>query len=98
MVSIWLTKVKTGYRICRHEKNRPRETRPIFFKCPSSNRGERLLAILLDAGGAQAGEAVLVDGELPGEELVHSQRVATAGFLEREQSAANRGDNLGFTA
>ena len=56
------------------------------------------MAILLDAGGAQASEAVLVDGELPGEEFVHRQRVTAACFLEREQSAANRSDNLGFTA
>jgi len=32
---------------------------------------ERLLAILLDAGGAQASEAVLIDGKLPGQEFIN---------------------------
>ena len=47
-------------------------------------RGDWLLAILLDARGAQAGEAVLVDRILPGEEFLDRQRVAGAGFLERQ--------------
>src|SRR5215475_1260052 len=98
MVSIWLTKVKSWDGIGEHEKNRPRRTRPIFFKYPSSWRGERLLAILLDAGGAEACQAVLVDRELPGEEFVNGQRVAAASLLEGEQAAANRSDNFGLTA
>ena len=100
MVSIWLTEIKRSDKsgaMMRHEKNRPRGARPIFFKYPGSDR-ERLLAILLYPGGAQAGEAVLVDRELPGEEFIHGQRVAAAGLLEREESAANRSDDLGFTA
>ena len=56
------------------------------------------MAILLDPGGAQAGEAVLIDRELPGEEFVHGQRVAAACLFKREEPAANRGDNLSFTA
>ena len=59
---------------------------------------EILLAILLDAGGAQAGKTMLIDRELPGEELVHCQRVTAAGFFERKQSAANRSDDFGLTA
>src|SRR5262249_59479673 len=39
----------------------------------------------LDARGAQTGEAVLVDGILPGQEFFHRQRVAAAGFLERSR-------------
>src|SRR5215469_11697292 len=58
----------------------------------------RLLAILLDAGGPQSGEAMLIDRELPGEEFVDSQRVAAAGFFEREKPAANRSNDLGLTA
>jgi len=50
-----------------------------------------LLAVLLDAGGAQAGQAMLVDGKLPGQEFVDRQRVAAAGLLEREQPTADRG-------
>ena len=60
--------------------------------------GEGLLAILLDAGGAQSGKAVLIDGKLPGKEFVDGQRVAAAGFLEGEQAAAHCGNDFGFTA
>ena len=58
----------------------------------------RLLAILLDAGGAQSGKAMLIDGKLPGKELVDGQRVAAASFLEGKQAAANRGNDFGLTA
>ena len=56
------------------------------------------MAILLDAGGAQTGEAVLIDRELPGEEFIDRQRITAAGFLEREQSAADRGNDFSLTA
>jgi hypothetical protein len=59
---------------------------------------EVLLPILLDAGGAQSGEAMLVDGKLPGQEFVDGQRVAAAGFLEGEQAAADRGNDFGLAA
>src|SRR5258708_14056369 len=55
-----------------------------------------LLPVLLDARRAQAGEPVLVDGILPGEEFLDGQRIAAAGFLERKQSAAHGGDHLGL--
>ena len=58
----------------------------------------RLLAILLDAGGTQSGKAVLIDGKLPGKELVDGQRVAAASLLKGEQAAANRGNDFGLTA
>src|SRR5262245_22570076 len=51
--------------------------------CAQCGRGD-LLAILLDARGAQTGEAVLVDRVLPGQEFLDRQRVARAGFLEGE--------------
>src|SRR5665213_3687885 len=57
-----------------------------------------LLAILLDSGGAQPGKAVLIDGELPGQEFVDGQCVAAAGLLEGEQAAADRGNDFGLTA
>ena len=60
--------------------------------------GGVLLAILLNAGGAQAGETVLIDRVLPGEELVDGQRVAAAGLFERQQAASDRGHNLSLTA
>jgi hypothetical protein len=57
-----------------------------------------LLAILLDSGGAQSGKAMLVDGELPGQEFIDSQGVAAAGLLKGEQAAADRGNDFGLTA
>src|SRR3569833_4486641 len=59
---------------------------------------ENLLAVLLDAGGAQAGQTVLVDREQPGEEFVDRQRVAAAGLLEGEQATPNGGDNFRLAA
>jgi hypothetical protein len=59
---------------------------------------EGLLPILLDAGGAQSGKAMLIDGKLPGKELVDRQRVAAASLLKGEQSAANCGNDFGLTA
>jgi hypothetical protein len=57
-----------------------------------------LLPILLDAGGAQSGQAMLVDGKLPGQEFVDGQGVAAAGLLEGEQAAADRGNDFGLAA
>jgi hypothetical protein len=57
-----------------------------------------LLAILLDAGGPQPGQTMLVYGKLPGEELVDRQRVAAASLLKGEQAAANRGNDFGLAA
>jgi hypothetical protein len=66
----------------------------------SSNwmKAAELLAILLNAGGAQAGEAMLVDRELPGEELIDCKGITAAGLFEREQAATDGGDDLGLTA
>src|SRR5690606_10238017 len=52
------------------------------------------VAILLDSRRAQARQAVLVDRGLPGQEFLHRQLVALAGFLEAEQPAANRRHHL----
>src|ERR1700682_3987338 len=76
-----------------HKCNNPADTAGQWQT--DSNCG--LLPVLLDARGAQAGEAVLVDGILPGEEFLDSQRVATAGFLERKQAAPYSGNHLGLT-
>src|ERR1043166_9039035 len=64
----------------------------------SRGRQPALLPILLDSRGAQAGEAVTVDGILPGEEFFDRQRVTAAGFLEREESAAHGGHHFGLAA
>src|SRR6478672_9088453 len=96
MVSIWLMIVKGSGKSLVMKKNRLRETKPVFIKC--HRFAENLLAILLDPGRAQASEAMLVDGELPGKEFVDRQRVAAAGFLEGKQAAAHRGNDFGLTA
>lgn len=79
-------------------KSRPPARGPVFVKCDGKGAPEGLLAILLDAGGAQAGEAVLIDGKLPGQELVHGQGIAAAGFLKGKKTAADGGDDLGLAA
>src|ERR1700728_1051149 len=57
-----------------------------------------LLTILLNARGAQAGEAVLVDRILPREKFLHRQRVAVALLFEGEKPATNRGDDFRLAA
>src|SRR5689334_8121236 len=57
-----------------------------------------LLTILLNSGGAQAGETMLVDRELPRQEFVDGQGVTAARFFEGQQSAADGGDDFGLAA
>ena len=59
---------------------------------------DALLAILLDPRGAQAGETMLVNRELPRKKFVDRQRVAAASFLEGKKAAANCGNDFGLTA
>jgi hypothetical protein len=68
------------------------------FSSNAAGFGQRLLAILLDSGGAQAGKAVLVDRKLPRKEFVDRQGVAAAGLLKGEQAAADCGNDFGLTA
>src|SRR5207245_6333599 len=96
MVSIWLTKVKGVWpktdmkKIGLVERGR--------FASNAAWFESALLAILLNAGGAQPGKAMLIDGKLPGEEFVDGQRVAAASLLEGEQTAAYSGNDFGLTA
>jgi hypothetical protein len=60
--------------------------------------GEGLLAILLNSCGAQTRKTMLVDGKLPGQEFINGQRVAAAGLLKGEQTAANSGNHFGLPA
>ena len=55
---------------------------------------ESLLAILLDTGGPQTGQAMLIDGKLPRQEFVDRERVTAACFLKGEQAAAHRGNDF----
>ena len=48
----------------------------------TSRRGKSLLAVLLNARRAQAGEAVLVDRVLPGQEFLDRKGITRAGFLK----------------
>jgi len=51
----------------------------------------RLLPILSDARRTEAGEAVLVDAMLPGEEFVDRQCVSGAGLFKRQKATAHSG-------
>src|SRR5688572_6296065 len=95
MVSIWLTTVK-AVAISSDMKKTGFAKRSRF----SSNLSvrESLLPILLDAGGPQTGQAMLIDGKLPGQEFVDRQRIATAGFLEGEQASADCRNDFGLAA
>ncbi len=55
-----------------------------------------LLTVLLKARCAQAGEAMAVDRTLPSQELFGCERIAAAGFVQREQPGANRRNHLGL--
>jgi hypothetical protein len=98
MVSIWLTKVKnddeSSAKVGIEKTGFTKRSR---FSSNLSVQ-ESLLAILLDPGGPQAGQAMLIDGKLPRQELVHRQRVAAASLLKGEQTAANRGNDFGLAA
>jgi hypothetical protein len=68
------------------------------FSSNVAGSDEGLLAVLLNARGAQPGKAVLIDGKLPGKELVDRQRVAAASLLKGEQATADRGNDFSLTA
>jgi hypothetical protein len=95
MVSIWLTSVKAGVNSLDMKKTGFAKRNR--FSSNLSVR-ESLLPILLDPGGPQAGETMLIDGKLPGQEFVDGQRIAATGFLEGEQAAADRCNDFGLAA
>src|SRR5256885_7910769 len=94
MVSRWLTRVNG--RAENPEMKKTGFARQSRFSSNAVGRG--LLAVLLDARGAQASKAMLVDGELPGKEFVDGQGVTAAGFLKGKQAAADGSNNLSLTA
>jgi hypothetical protein len=95
MVSIWLTKVNGGGKSSKRQKS-ALPSKADFPQMPIRPIRRRLLAILLDSRGSQAGKAMLVDGKLPGQEFVDGQRITATGFLEGKQAAANRGNDFGL--
>jgi hypothetical protein len=95
MVSIWLTTVKAAANSSGMKKTGfAKRSR---FSSNLSVR-ESLLPILLDPGGPQACQTMLIDGKLPGQEFVHRQRITAAGFLEGKQAATDRCDDFGLAA
>jgi hypothetical protein len=83
-------------KIWRNDESRLPVREPVFIELEILTI--RLLTILLDTGGPQPSQTVLVDRELPGEELVDCQRITAAGFLKRQKATAHSGDNFGFAA
>src|SRR6516225_7992419 len=59
---------------------------------------QRSIAVLLHTRGAQTCQAETVNGMLPGEEFLYRQRVAPAGIVEAQQTAAHRGHDFGLAA
>jgi len=57
-----------------------------------------LLAVLLDAGGAKAGQSVPVDRALPAQIFLNGERVTLAGFFNRKQPAPNGSDDFRLAA
>jgi hypothetical protein len=96
MVSIWLTTVNGGGE--NREMKKTGFARQGRFSLNAVGSLRSLLAVLLDAGGAQAGQAMLVDGKLPGQEFVDGEGVAAASFFQRQQPAADRGHDFGLAA
>jgi hypothetical protein len=95
MVSIWLTTVKAAANSSGMKKTGfAKRSR---FSSNLSVR-ESLLPILLDPGGPEACQTMLIDGKLPGKEFVDRQGITAAGFLEGEQAAADRGNDFGLAA
>jgi hypothetical protein len=95
MVSIWLTTVKAAANSSGMKKTgfakRNRFSSNLLVR-------ESLLPILLDPGGAEACQAMLIDGKLPRQEFIDRQRIAAAGFLEGEQATTDRCDDFGLAA
>src|SRR5690348_6947138 len=83
---------------CSRAKTWMAGTSPAMTKSVTNAAQSLAAAIVLDAGGAQARKAVLVDRSLPAQELVHRQGVALAGLFKADQPAAHGGNHLGLAA
>ena len=53
-----------------------------------------LLAILLNACGAQARKTMTINRTLPGEKLLDGQAIAITGFIKAQQAAAHGGNDF----
>jgi hypothetical protein len=84
---------------------RTRMPRPAVFVQPGSiasrlqavaNTGTSPTRIFLNPSRAQPGESVAVNQILPGQEFICRQHVAAAGFLGRQEPAADRCNDFGL--
>jgi len=57
---------------------------------------KRLLAVLLNAGGAQTSKAVAVDRVLPSQEFLDGERIAAASLLQRKKASAHGRNDFRF--
>src|SRR6476659_8970765 len=57
-----------------------------------------LVAVLLDAGDAQAGHAAAVDRALPAGEFLEAERITLARLVHRQEPAGDGGHHLGLAA
>lgn len=73
-----------------------------FFVLPATAHGlwarSRLFPIILKPRRAETGEAMLVDGALPGQEFVERQSVTLTRLLDTDQAATDSGHDLGLSA
>ena len=78
----------------------PKSGKPDFGARPPQDevRCYRLLAILLNASGAQTGEAMAVDRVLPGQEFLDRESIAAAGLFKRKEAATHRRNNFRLAA
>src|ERR1700759_3931057 len=64
----------------------------------SSNSKDLSRKVQTFEGTGPAGQTVLIDGKLPGQEFIDRQGVAAASLLKGEQTTTGGGNNFGLTA
>src|SRR4051812_9694645 len=80
---------KAGLMLCSNELSRQRSVALLALV---------LVAILLDPSDPQARHSAAVDRALPAGEFLEAERIALAGFVDAEQAAGDRGDDLRLAA
>jgi hypothetical protein len=68
----------------------------VFKKAVWKNIKRSFVPVLLDVRSTQAGQAVLIERMLPGEEFVDREHVTATGFVEGQEATANGRDYLGL--
>src|SRR6266481_602451 len=88
-----ITRFTRSVRRTPNTKPGDHKGRPSMLKDAAS-----LLAILLNASGAQTGEAMAVDRVLPGQEFLNRERIAAASLFKRKEAATHRRNDFRLTA